>query len=120
MSLNSNKRRAIGNDGPDRVAYVRRAPLISPTRTGYRGAVATTPTVRGPMKEEANEILEHFKPFFHAHGGDFEVREVTDDGTVRVHFVGECVLCTLKDKTAEGMEQALKKSVEGITKVEVV
>lgn len=72
------------------------------------------------MQDEANEILDHFKPFFHAHGGDFEVREVTDDGTVKVHFVGECVLCVLKDKTAAGMEQALKNSVEGIHRVEVV
>jgi Fe-S cluster biogenesis protein NfuA len=72
------------------------------------------------VKEDAAAILDHFKPFFHAHGGDFEVQEVTDDGTVRVHFVGECVLCVLQDKTAAGMEQALKNAVPGITKVEVV
>jgi Fe-S cluster biogenesis protein NfuA len=72
------------------------------------------------MKDDVNGILEHFKPFFHAHGGDFEVREVTDDGTVKVHFVGECVLCALQDKTAEGMEVALKKAVPGFSKVEVV
>ena len=72
------------------------------------------------MKDEANAILDHFKPFFHAHGGDFEVKEVSDDGTVKVHFIGECVLCVLKDKTAAGMEEALKNSVPGITKVEVV
>lgn len=71
------------------------------------------------MKQEVDEILGHFKPFFHAHGGDFEVDEVTDDGTVRVRFVGECVLCQLKDKTAEGMTIALRNAVPGFQGIEV-
>ena len=71
------------------------------------------------MKREVNEILEHFKPFFHAHGGDFEIREVTEEGTVKVKFVGECVLCQLKEKTAEGMEIALKKALPDFDSVEI-
>ena len=72
------------------------------------------------MKQEVDEILGHFKPFFHAHGGDFEISEVTDDGTVRVKLVGECVLCVLKDKTAEGMTMALKNAVPGFHAIEIV
>jgi|TARA_B100001750_G_scaffold239099_1_gene246670 Fe-S cluster biogenesis protein NfuA len=72
------------------------------------------------MEEQVNEILNHFKPFFHAHGGDFEVTEVTDDGTVKVHFIGECVLCVLQEKTTAGMEQALRNAVPEFTRVEAV
>jgi Fe-S cluster biogenesis protein NfuA len=72
------------------------------------------------MKDDIQGILAHFKPFFHAHGGDFEVKEITDDGRVNVRFTGECVLCALQDKTAAGMEVALKKAVPGFTKVEIV
>jgi Fe-S cluster biogenesis protein NfuA len=77
-------------------------------------------TRRTEMQDKAIQVLEHFKPFFHAHGGDFEVKEVTDDGRVKIHMTGECVLCALKEKTASGMEQALKNAVPGITGVDVV
>jgi Fe-S cluster biogenesis protein NfuA len=63
------------------------------------------------MKNEVNEILGHFKPFFHAHGGDFEVKEITDDGKVKIKFIGECVLCQLKEKTVEGMTNALSNTL---------
>ena len=73
------------------------------------------------MKEQVEGILGHFKPFFHAHGGDFEIREVTDDGVVKVDLVGDCILCVLQDKTAAGMEDALRNAgVAGFDRVEVV
>ncbi|MEM7414330.1 MAG: NifU family protein [Gemmatimonadota bacterium] len=71
------------------------------------------------MKDQVDEILGHFKPFFHAHGGDFEVSDVTDDGTVKVKLVGECVLCQLKDKTAEGMTIALQNAIPGVQGIEI-
>jgi Fe-S cluster biogenesis protein NfuA len=71
------------------------------------------------MKEQVGEILGHFKPFFHAHGGDFEIDEVRDDGTVKVRFVGECVLCQLKEKTAEGMTMALQNALPGVKGIEI-
>jgi Fe-S cluster biogenesis protein NfuA len=48
------------------------------------------------------------------------VTEVTDDGIVRVHLIGECVLCALQDKTAEGMEMTLRNAVPGFQKIEMV
>jgi len=72
------------------------------------------------MKDDVTGILNHFKPFFHAHGGDFTIQEVTDDGKVKVKLTGECVLCQLKEKTAEGMEMALKNAVPGFSGVEIV
>lgn len=72
------------------------------------------------MNQDVQGILEHFRPFFHAHGGDFDVQGVTDDGRVRVKFTGECVLCQLKEKTAEGMEMALKNAVPDFAGVEIV
>ena len=72
------------------------------------------------MQDQVNQVLDHFKPFFHAHSGDFEVKEVTDDGCVKIQLIGDCVLCSLKEKTAAGMEDALKKAIPGITAVELV
>jgi Fe-S cluster biogenesis protein NfuA len=72
------------------------------------------------MEKEVNEILGHFKPFFNAHGGDFEIKEITEDGKVRVKFVGECVLCQLKEKTVEGMTNALGNVLPEFQGVEIV
>ncbi len=71
------------------------------------------------MNDDVNEILSHFKPFFHAHGGDFEVEGTTDDGKVRVRLTGECVLCELKDRTAEGMTMALRNSLPDFQGIEI-
>jgi len=71
------------------------------------------------MSDDVNQILNHFKPFFHAHGGDFEVEGMTEDGKVRVRLSGECVLCELKDRTAEGMTMALRNAMPGFEGIEI-
>ena len=72
------------------------------------------------MTTDAQSILDHFKPFFHAHGGDFDVVTTTDAGKVSVKLIGECVLCQLKEKTAEGMSNALSNALPHFKGLEVV
>jgi Fe-S cluster biogenesis protein NfuA len=72
------------------------------------------------MKDEVEQVLGHFQPVFQAHGGGFDVEDVSDEGRVRIRLTGTCVLCLLQEKTAAGMEEALKNAVPGFTGIEVL
>ena len=71
-------------------------------------------------KQAVMKVFERVKPLFTEHQGDFQVKEITDDGVVRVSLIGECQLCIYKERTTRAIETMLKNEVEGITRVEVV
>jgi len=71
-------------------------------------------------KQRVLKVFESLKPIFLEHEGDFEVRDITDDGVIKVKLVGSCELCTLKEKTTRGIEGMLKKEIPGIKRVEPV
>lgn len=48
------------------------------------------------------------------------MKEITDDGVVKVKLIGECQLCVYKEKTRRAIEAMLKSEVTGVKKVEVV
>ena len=71
-------------------------------------------------KKAVAKVFERVKPLFVEHKGDFQVKEITDDGVVKVKLIGECQLCVYKDKTKRALESMLKNEVAGIKKVEVI
>ncbi|GAH10712.1 unnamed protein product, partial [marine sediment metagenome] len=55
------------------------------------------------------------------HGGDVELVEVSDDGVVKVRLTGACIGCPMSQMTLkQGIEEALKREVSGVTRVEAV
>ena len=68
-------------------------------------------------KKAVMTVIERIKPLFVEHQGDFQVKEITDDGVVKVKLVGTCELCIYREKTARALETMIKKEVKGITKV---
>lgn len=71
-------------------------------------------------KKAVEVVFERIKPLFVEHKGDFKVKEITDDGIVKVDLIGECQLCIYKEKTRRAIETMLKAEVSGIKKVEVI
>lgn len=69
-------------------------------------------------ENEVKEVLELIRPSLIADGGDVELIEVREDGTVVVELQGSCKGCPLSSLTlANGIERILKERVLGVTAV---
>jgi Fe-S cluster biogenesis protein NfuA len=73
------------------------------------------------VTEKVNEALDQLRPFLAADGGDMELIEITNDGVVKVKLLGACKDCSMSEMTMKaGLEEAVKKAVPSITRVEAV
>jgi Fe-S cluster biogenesis protein NfuA len=73
------------------------------------------------MKERVEEALKKIRPALQADGGDVELVEVKDDGTVQVRLTGACGGCPMSQMTLKmGIERILKKEVPEVVSVESV
>ncbi|TFF99638.1 MAG: NifU family protein [Promethearchaeota archaeon] len=63
-------------------------------------------------KEKIKEVIEKIRPSLQRDGGDVELVEITDDGTVKVRLQGHCAGCIHAQQTLKyGIERAIKKYV---------
>ena len=73
------------------------------------------------LKERVERALNEVRPSLQADGGNVELVDVTDDGTVRLRLKGACAGCPMSQMTLTmGIEQHLKKVVPEVKKVEAV
>ncbi|MGD2079759.1 MAG: NifU family protein [Nitrospirota bacterium] len=73
------------------------------------------------MEEKVREVIEKIRPFLKADGGDVEIVEVTDDGTVKVRLTGACGHCPMSTMTLKmGIEKKLKESIPEVKEVVAV
>ncbi len=71
------------------------------------------------LKERVRETLEQVRPSLQADGGDIELVDVKEDGTVLVRLMGACNGCPMSQMTLkQGVEQYLKKTLPEVTSVE--
>jgi len=76
--------------------------------------------VKEDIKEQVRAAIEEVRPNLQADGGDVELVDV-NDGVVKVRLKGACAGCPMSTMTVKwGVENFLKKKVQGITKVETV
>lgn len=69
-------------------------------------------------KTDVAAVLDLIRPSLMADGGDVELVDVADDGTVMVELTGACKGCPLSELTlANGIERILKERVPGVTRV---
>ena len=69
-------------------------------------------------REDVAAVLELLRPSLQADGGDVELVDVDDDGTVTVELQGACKGCPMSQMTlANGVERILKERVPGVTRV---
>jgi len=67
------------------------------------------------------EAMEQLRPFLLADGGDMELVEVREDGTVAVRLMGACKDCSMSMMTLRaGLEEQVKKVAPEVTQVVAV
>lgn len=73
------------------------------------------------MKEKVQTLINDIRPKLQADGGDIELIDVTENGTVKVKLLGACGGCPMAQMTLKmGVERYLKSKMPEISKVESV
>ena len=76
------------------------------------------PVVQSELYREVLGAMDAAKAYAQSHGGEIELKEVTDDGEVRVRLHGACRFCPIADVTLKlGVEEVLRRQVPGVRKV---
>jgi len=70
------------------------------------------------MKEKIEEALESIRPSLMADGGNVELIDVTEDGTVKVRMTGACGSCPMSQMTlSQGIETAIRSKVPEVKEI---
>ncbi|MEM2342346.1 MAG: NifU family protein [Candidatus Bathyarchaeia archaeon] len=73
------------------------------------------------MRAEVEKVIKEIQPSLRADGGDIELVDVTEDGTVKVRLKGACAGCPFSMMTLQfGVERYLKARVPQVKRVIVV
>lgn len=73
------------------------------------------------MKEEVKKALDEIRPHLQADGGDVELVDVTEDGVVKVRFLGACEGCSMRQLTlTQGITRFIKKKVPQVKEVQAI
>jgi Fe-S cluster biogenesis protein NfuA len=73
------------------------------------------------MKERVEEVLGKIRPALQADGGDVQLVNVGEDGTVQVKLTGACHGCPMAALTLQaGVERVLKAEIPEIKSVVAV
>ncbi|MBT8191128.1 MAG: NifU family protein [Bacteroidia bacterium] len=70
---------------------------------------------------EIDKALEEIRPHLAVDGGDIEVIDITEDMSVLIKWVGNCINCSMSSMTMKaGVEQTLKTKIPSIKSVEAI
>jgi Fe-S cluster biogenesis protein NfuA len=70
------------------------------------------------MRERVERAVGEIRAILRADGGDIELLEVTDGGTVKVHLKGTCPDCPGALMTLrQGVEKIIQEQVPGVKEV---
>jgi Fe-S cluster biogenesis protein NfuA len=70
------------------------------------------------MIDKVKAVIEEIRPMLKADGGDVELVEVADDGTVKVRLTGACGTCPMSTMTLKmGIEKTLKERIPEVKEV---
>ncbi len=73
------------------------------------------------MIDKVELALDSIRPYLEADGGNVKIVEITEDLVVRLELTGTCSSCPMSTMTLKaGVEEAIKKAIPEITKVEAV
>ena len=73
------------------------------------------------MKDRVKKVLEAVRPYLKADGGDVELVDVTEDGTVKLRLTGACHGCPMSTYTLKmGIERKLREEIPEVKMVEQV
>ncbi len=70
------------------------------------------------LQEQVEAVLENVRVHLQSHGGDVELVDVTEDGTVQVRLKGACQGCPMAQQTMSmGIERILKEEIPEVQAV---
>lgn len=73
------------------------------------------------LNREVEAALDTLRPYLEADGGSVRLLDITAEGVVELELLGACETCPMSSMTLRaGIEQAVKRSVPQITRVEAV
>ncbi|SMD44959.1 Fe-S cluster biogenesis protein NfuA, 4Fe-4S-binding domain [Aquiflexum balticum DSM 16537] len=73
------------------------------------------------MIDKVELALDSIRPYLEADGGNVKIVEITEDMVVRLELTGTCSSCPMSTMTLKaGVEEAIKRAIPEITKVEAV
>lgn len=73
------------------------------------------------MIDKVKEALREIRPHLKADGGDIELIEVDEEGTVKIRLKGACQGCPMSQMTLKwGVERYLKKKVPQVKEVKSI
>jgi len=81
-----------------------------------------TEIVKGSeLSDRIEAALDSIRPYLERDGGNVRVLEFTSDHVLKLEFMGACGTCTMSTMTFKaGVEEAIKRTVPEIKKIEVV
>lgn len=78
-------------------------------------------TITKDLFERVEKALDTIRPYLEADGGNVRIIEISDDYVVKLELLGACGSCPMSAMTLKaGVEEAIKKSVPEIQKVEAI
>jgi Fe-S cluster biogenesis protein NfuA len=73
------------------------------------------------LSDRVEAALDQLRPYLMADGGSVRLLDITDEMVVELELLGACGTCPMSTMTLRaGIEQALRRSVPEITRVEAV
>jgi len=70
------------------------------------------------MDNKVKEVIEKIRPALQSDGGDVEIVEITEDGTVKLRLKGACGSCPMSQMTLKMfIEKTLIKEVPEVKEV---
>ncbi|NNE47895.1 MAG: NifU family protein [Rhodothermales bacterium] len=85
------------------------------------GNVEPDPSADEGLRAQIEETLDVLRPYLMADGGSVRLLNITPDMVVELELLGACGTCPMSTMTLRaGIEQAIKRSVPLITRVEAV
>jgi Fe-S cluster biogenesis protein NfuA len=79
------------------------------------------PNADPELHQQIEEALDKIRPYLMADGGSVRLLNITDDYVVELELLGACGSCPMSTMTLRaGIEQALKRSVPKVKRVEAV
>ena len=77
--------------------------------------------VKKPQIAEVDSILDEIRPHLAVDGGNIEIVDITDDLTVKIKWIGNCVNCSMSGMTMKaGVEHTIKSKFPEIKAVEAI
>jgi Fe-S cluster biogenesis protein NfuA len=71
-----------------------------------------------PLRDAVEQVLDRLRPGLVADGGNLELVDVDEDGTVRVALQGACTTCPAQYATIRiGIEEPLRRAIPEVTAV---